>query len=523
MSEKTQGGDRPSQVTMAGWVAVVSSVLLVLTLFEAVGRLRTVQFRDEIDEFLSTPPGSGLGLEIPQVVEILRVLMLFSGAAAAAAMVLAIYVLQRNNGARIGFTVSAALLMLTAPVSGGFLPVMIGFAAVLLWSRPARDWFAGRPVTQTGFFASRPRPGAHRTEGDTVSSHDHPSDDRPAPEEGQGGPGQPPSGPRMPEDEGDRDRDAGEAAGRPVPPPMQGYGTPGAQPPAAPPYGQPPQGYGQQGAPGRPGGPAYPQGGYPPPYPPYPQPYPQGYGRPPQPHGQQPYGYPQQQPYPYAQYSSPYGGAPQRPADPGRRPATVTAAAWVTWSLSSLVIGMFLLLGLVMVAARDELLRQLERDENLRQFDLPIDQVVVALWVIVVVVLFWGGSAMVLAWFAYRRASWARIALVVSASFALLISLAAFPVGLLHALGAGAVIALLFLGGANEWFAGRSGDQGFPGAFQPYPGPSGQEQYPGPQGRPEYPGPQDRQQSPGPRDEPQDGPEDTTGRDRKDEPPSNVW
>jgi hypothetical protein len=225
---------RPSQVTMAGWVALVGSVLMVLTLFDSVSRLQTVEFRDSIDEFLSTPPGNGLGLEIGQAQEILRGLMLFSGAAAAAATVLAIYVLQRHNAARIGFTIAAVAIMLTAPVSGGFLPIMIAFSAIMLWTRPARDWFAGVPTTRSGArlddqggrsarFAAHQ--AGHRVEGNFLSSENHPRDEQPdnagnAP--GANGPGegdQTAPWPRMPDESHDR----------PLPPPSQGFGTAPAQ------------------------------------------------------------------------------------------------------------------------------------------------------------------------------------------------------------------------------------------------------------------------------------------------------
>jgi hypothetical protein len=507
MTEQSKG-TRPSQVTMAGWIAVIGSVLMVMTLFDSVSKLRTVEFRDSIDEFLSTPPGSGLGLEIAQVQEILRVLMLLSGAAAAAAMVFAIYVLQRHNAARIGFTVAAVAIMVTAPVSGGFLPVMIAFSAIMLWTKPARDWFAGRPASAGkergsgesgwGFAAQNLR---HRVEGNVVSSDNHPSQEQPevpGPEAGAGGPDE--SGgtqpwPRMPEDSSDR----------PVPPPTQGYGSsssPGQQP--GPAGGG--QGQGQGQPEGQPQGSGQPQGqpqvGYPYPPPPYGEQMP--YGRPPygQPYGQQvPYGgYPPQYgQLPYGQlppgqptqgqppYGQPYYGA--RPVDPDERPRTVTAAAWITWALSGLAILAFIVIAFVLGVARDEFLRQLERDQNFEQLDIPTDQVVAALWLLGAVALFWGASAMVLAWFAYKRANWARIGLVISAGFTALVSILTFPVGLLHTFGAATVVALLFMGGANEWYAGRSGGgQGHPGPFQPYGQPQQQygqqgQQYGGQQGQ----------------------------------------
>jgi hypothetical protein len=118
MSEESKGS-RPSQVTMAGWTAAVASALTVLTLFDSVSRLHTVEYREGIEDLLATPPYDGLGVELAQVVEMMRGAMFVSAAVAAATVILAIYVLKRHNAARIGITVAAVLLVLTAPFGGG--------------------------------------------------------------------------------------------------------------------------------------------------------------------------------------------------------------------------------------------------------------------------------------------------------------------------------------------------------------------------------------------------------------------
>lgn len=135
---------RPRQVTTAGVLGVVGSVLLVLSLFDAVQRVRSVEMRSAVEEFLSEPPGNGLGVSAGWVLEVLHGMVLVNGALAAVTAVLAVYVIQRHHGARIGFSIAAALLLLTAPLSGGVMAMLVAFAATMLWGQPARDWFAGR-------------------------------------------------------------------------------------------------------------------------------------------------------------------------------------------------------------------------------------------------------------------------------------------------------------------------------------------------------------------------------------------
>ena len=406
---ESKAGARPSQVTMAAGVAAVGSALLVLTLFDSISNVRSIEVREGIEKFLTTPPGDGLGLTVPAAVEILRSLMLVTGAFAAAATVLAIYVFQRNKSARIGYTVSAVVIMLTAPVSGSFLPVMIAFAAMMMWSKPARDWFSGTAAVPV-----------QKDQRGTALSSEKP-DNAEIPSSGDAGA---PEWPRMPDSSSDR----------PVPPPTQGFGSPDQSDP-------------QQGSHPEQAG-SHPQG----------QPGPESQSQPSQSwapaHGQQQ-----------------YGGQPGygQPRDPEKRPTTVTIAAWLTWGFSALTLLAFGMVVLVMLAARDQLLDALESDPNFASLDLATDEVMAVLWVMSAVVLFWCAASIALAVLAYRRMNWARITLVVSASVALLFSLAAFPVGLLHALAAGATIALLFVGGANQWYSRKGGT---PGSYASYPGPA---------------------------------------------------
>lgn len=215
---------RPRQVTTAGVMGVVGSALVVLSLFDALQRLRSIEMREAVDQFLAEPPGDGLGVSTGWVLDALHGVVLVNGALAAVAAVLAVYTFQRNQAARIGFSVAAALLMITSPFSGGAMAMIVAFAAAMLWSRPARDWFAGREPAPApalggaGHRSERPDPWALPGRADAQEEPRTEASPQPTPD-GQQGPGP---------------YDAGASAERPAPAayPFSSRPDPGWAPPA---------------------------------------------------------------------------------------------------------------------------------------------------------------------------------------------------------------------------------------------------------------------------------------------------
>ena len=126
-------------------------------------RLRREEREDPLlRQLVTEPPGNGLGVSAGWVLEVLHGMVLLNGALAAVTAVLAVYVIQRHHAARIGFSVAAALMLLTAPLSGGVMAMLVAFAATMLWGQPARDWFAGRepaPATATATGSDRESSG----------------------------------------------------------------------------------------------------------------------------------------------------------------------------------------------------------------------------------------------------------------------------------------------------------------------------------------------------------------------------
>jgi hypothetical protein len=209
----------------------------------------------------------------------------------------------------------------------------------------------------------------------------------------------------------------------------------------------------------------------------------QPFGQPPadNPYGQAPYAQQPQQPYgpppaasPYAQppqYAAPYGHQPPagplgdgldmygRPLGNDSRPATVTAAGWITLILSGLTALLYGFITLAMVVAKDEVLREINRAlaEQGSTGEFDAEDAFGFVVVVLVVLTLWCVITCVLAVFALRRSNVSRILLVISATVAGVLSLFGIKsvisgVWLLACL---AVVVMLFTGGANDWYARR--------------------------------------------------------------------
>ncbi len=70
---------RPRQVTLAGWMIMVGSAVVVFSAFERVSGLRSIESQEAVADFLSEPPGDGLGLSVDQVLDLIQLLSLVAG------------------------------------------------------------------------------------------------------------------------------------------------------------------------------------------------------------------------------------------------------------------------------------------------------------------------------------------------------------------------------------------------------------------------------------------------------------
>src|SRR5687768_9591876 len=103
MSEPTSL-QRPRQVTLAAWMVIGGSLLLVGGVFEQVSSLHRLETQESVSKLLAEPPFSGLGLELESAITILRTMSMVAAGCAAAAAILGFHVLKRNRAARLALT-----------------------------------------------------------------------------------------------------------------------------------------------------------------------------------------------------------------------------------------------------------------------------------------------------------------------------------------------------------------------------------------------------------------------------------
>jgi len=185
---------RPRQVTFSGWSIVVGSVVTILFAYQRVAALGTIESQESVNEFISTPPGEGLGLSVDDVQLAIRLMCLVAGGCAAATAILGWQVLQASRSARVVLSVLAPILFVAGLTSGGLMSALVAAAVAMLWVQPARDWFDGKePVRDraAGATTSAPVPSGASSPSSPPSS---PSSSSPSWSSEQAMPPPPPSG-----------------------------------------------------------------------------------------------------------------------------------------------------------------------------------------------------------------------------------------------------------------------------------------------------------------------------------------
>jgi hypothetical protein len=124
------------------------SVLGLMAMVTVVSRLNTQGMRNVADQLRKEPMLADSHLTQDDALSVLRLSAMICAAACVASLVFGIYVLRRHRGSRVGLTVLGGLLFVSAviqPFAGWFIAAYVGLCLYLLWSAPARAWFAWTP------------------------------------------------------------------------------------------------------------------------------------------------------------------------------------------------------------------------------------------------------------------------------------------------------------------------------------------------------------------------------------------
>ena len=175
--------------------------------------------------------------------------------------------------------------------------------------------------------------------------------------------------------------------------------------------------------------------------------------------GGQPGGQPGYQQQQYGQGGQgQYGGS-------GQRPGGVTAAAWITIIMSALTGILWLLLGLAMLVAGDEINEEIQKDEatmdELDRAGITGQQLEDSIQVFGIVCIVIGLLMMAVIFLArgvLKGSNGARIGLVIASVLTVIVGLLLIGtlVSILWIIAGIAVIVLLYVGDANRWFASKS-------------------------------------------------------------------
>lgn len=139
---------RPGHTTLAGALVVGGAVGVVVSVAEQLSGLYSLETREQVTKFLTTPPGSDLDLSVPAALDGLRVVLMVLAGCATAAGVLGWHALRGSTGARLGLSVLAVPIFVGGLAVGGVLTALIAAGTMLMWSGPSAYWFRGEPVPE---------------------------------------------------------------------------------------------------------------------------------------------------------------------------------------------------------------------------------------------------------------------------------------------------------------------------------------------------------------------------------------
>jgi hypothetical protein len=141
VSEPSKTPARPPQVTVAAWMIMIGSVFVVLLVWDRIAGLHSIDTRKALQPLLDDPRIKDAGIQINDLLAVIRVVSMIAAGCATAMVVLGYQTLQRSRAARRALTVLAVPLFIAGLATGGYVSSAVAAAVGTLWLGPARIWF----------------------------------------------------------------------------------------------------------------------------------------------------------------------------------------------------------------------------------------------------------------------------------------------------------------------------------------------------------------------------------------------
>lgn len=148
VSEQSPASTRPRHTSFALWLVIVSGVVAVMTAYDAMAGLHSLDTREMLEDLVAEPAWAGTGITVATAREMMRWSALITGAGAVAAVILAAYCFKGERPYRLALSAIAVPVTFAGFPIGGFSTTVIGVSALMLWLQPSRAWFNGDPIPE---------------------------------------------------------------------------------------------------------------------------------------------------------------------------------------------------------------------------------------------------------------------------------------------------------------------------------------------------------------------------------------
>jgi hypothetical membrane protein len=133
---------------VGGAQAVVGGVIATILLIGAAQQLYSSEMHDALAKAVADPRAKQLGLSVSDARTLARYAIMVMGVLSVSSVILGIFVLRRHRPARAVLTVLGiivALVTVFAGPTGWLVTLYVAASVAMLWSKPARVWFARPP------------------------------------------------------------------------------------------------------------------------------------------------------------------------------------------------------------------------------------------------------------------------------------------------------------------------------------------------------------------------------------------